>query len=104
MALPPLTPEARAEALGKAMAARRDRSQLLAQLKAGDLALEAFLAREDDVAAKTRIVKLLMSLPGVGEVRARRLLTELGISESRRVRGLGAHQRQRLVTAFPAPR
>ncbi|WP_043463920.1 integration host factor, actinobacterial type [Kitasatospora sp. MBT66] len=96
--------EARFEALAKAMATRHHRSELLAKLKAGNLALEDFLARQDDVTGKTRIFELLTSLPGVGAVRGRRLLTELGISESRRVRGPGAQQRQRLVAAFAAPR
>ncbi|WP_304441495.1 integration host factor, actinobacterial type [Kitasatospora sp. MBT63] len=65
--------------------------------------MEDSLARKDDVTGKTRIFKLLTSLPGVGEVRGRRLLTELGISESRRVHGPGAQQRQRFVAAFAAP-
>jgi ribosomal protein S13 len=39
-----------------------------------------------------RVSALLESLPGVGKVRARQLMEKIGISESRRVRGLGANQ------------
>ncbi|MFE0654419.1 hypothetical protein ACFVZH_38395 [Streptomyces sp. NPDC059534] len=40
---------------------------------------------------------LLESLPQIGRVRAQRLLIELGIAPSRRLRGLGPRQRQRLL-------
>ena len=39
--------------------------------------------------AKLKVVSVLESLPGVGKVRAQRLMAELEISESRRLRGLG---------------
>jgi hypothetical protein len=38
----------------------------------------------------------------VGKVKARRLMEDLEISESRRVRGLGAKQRQALLERFTA--
>jgi len=42
----------------------------------------------------------LEKLPGVGKVRARRIMAELEISESRRLRGLGTKQRAALLAAF----
>jgi ribosomal protein S13 len=39
-------------------------------------------------------------MPGVGKVRSRQIMDELGISESRRVRGLGAKQTAALVERF----
>ena len=42
----------------------------------------------------------LESLPGVGKVKARRLMEEVGIADTRRVRGLGAQQRQALLEAL----
>jgi ribosomal protein S13 len=39
-------------------------------------------------------------MPGLGKVKARRLLETLGISESRRVRGLGTKQREALLAHF----
>ncbi|AQW48514.1 integration host factor, actinobacterial type [Streptomyces violaceusniger] len=101
MALPTLTPVQRAEALKKAAAVRRERGELLAQLKAGDLALRVLLEREDSVVGKIRVRRLLESLPGIGSVRAGQLLADLGISESRRVQGLGPAQRAPLLAQFP---
>jgi ribosomal protein S13 len=49
---------------------------------------------------KLKVVSMLESLPGVGKVRARRLMVELDISESRRLRGLGDNQRRRLLDRF----
>ncbi|MEU8509881.1 integration host factor, actinobacterial type [Streptomyces brevispora] len=101
MALPTLTPSQRAEALQKAKGVRKERGDLLAQLKAGDLTLTTLLAREDAVVGKLRVRRVLESLPGIGAVRAGQLLADLGISESRRVQGLGANQRARLLALFP---
>ncbi|MFF1301086.1 MULTISPECIES: integration host factor, actinobacterial type [unclassified Streptomyces] len=101
MALPALTPSQRAEALEKAKAVRKERGDLMTQLKAGTLPLTALLAREDAVVGKLRMRRVLESLPGIGAVRAGQLLADLGISESRRVQGLGANQRARLLALFP---
>lgn len=54
-------------------------------------------ADTDDVVGKLKVLSLLESLPGVGKVKARRLMEEIGISESRRVKGLGPQQRQSLL-------
>ncbi len=56
----------------------------------------------DDIIAKMKVLAVLESLPGVGKVKARRTMEEIGISDTRRVRGLGAQQRQALLEAFPA--
>ena len=45
---------------------------------------------------------MLESLPGVGKVKARRTMEEIGISETRRVRGLGDQQREALLESFPS--
>jgi ribosomal protein S13 len=43
---------------------------------------------------------VLESLPGVGRVRARKLMERLDISDTRRMRGLGAKQKENLLTEF----
>ena len=47
-----------------------------------------------------KVSNVLESLPGVGKVRAQKLMEELDISASRRVRGLGAKQREMLLEKF----
>jgi ribosomal protein S13 len=54
----------------------------------------------DDILAKLKVVSVLESMPGVGKVRARRIMADLEISESRRLRGLGRNQREALLDAF----
>ncbi len=65
----------------------------------GSLSLRELLdqAARDEVAAKMKVVTVLESLPGLGKVKARRLMDEIGISDSRRVQGLGDKQRKALL-------
>ena len=101
---PPLSPEARAKALEKAAAARRQRAELKDKLKMGSLTLKELIdqGENDEVVGKMKVLTVLESLPGVGKVRARRLMDEIRISEARRVRGLGAQQREALLKQFPS--
>jgi hypothetical protein len=102
LALPSLTPEERAAALEKAAAARRTRAELREQLKQSRVSLaEVFAAGErDEAIGKMRVSAVLESMPGVGKIRAQRIMDRLSISMSRRVRGLGAHQRSALQREF----
>jgi len=101
MPLPTLTEEQRKEALAKAAEARRKRAELKAQLKAEKVTLRDVLAKQgDDVVGKMKVSAVLESLPGVGKVRARKIMEELEISTSRRVRGLGAKQKDNLLKQF----
>ena len=106
MPLPPsLSPDQRQAALEKAGAARRQRAELKDKLKMGSLTLKELLdqATRDEVVGKMKIVSVLESLPGVGKVKARRLMDEVGISESRRIQGLGDNQRKRLFEKLAQP-
>ena len=102
MALPLLTPEQRAAALEKAAAARRERAEVKNRLKhaQGSLAEVVQDGQSNDVIAKMKVSALLEAMPGVGKVKARRIMAELAISESRRVRGLGNKQIAALVARF----
>lgn len=101
MPLPTLTEEQRKEALAKAAEARRARAEVKNQLKSEKLSLRELLTKEnDDVVGKMKVSSVLESLPGVGKVRARRIMERLDISTTRRVRGLGAKQRDALLTEF----
>jgi hypothetical protein len=104
MPLPPtLSPEQRQAALDKAAAARRERAELKEKLKMGSINLKELfrLADSQEVVAKMKVLAVLESLPGVGKVKARRTMEEVGISETRRVRGLGEQQRSKLLDTFP---
>lgn len=102
MSLPELDDDARRDALQKAAEARKIRAELKTQLKAGEIELDHVLERADDdeVVGRTKVVAVLESMPRVGKVKARRIMERLDISPSRRLRGLGAKQRARLVDEF----
>src|SRR5690606_16879075 len=104
MPLPPkLSDEQRQAALQKAAEARRVRAELKDKLKMGSLNLKELfaLAETNEMVGKMKVVAVLESLPGVGKVKARRTMDDIGISESRRLRGLGDQQRAALLETFP---
>lgn len=99
---PNLTPEQRQEALAKAAQARRARAELKEKLKMGSMTLAELLNQADDsdTVGKMKVLAVLESLPGVGKVRARRAMEQIGIADTRRVRGLGDQQRKSLLETF----
>ncbi|PSA74479.1 integration host factor, actinobacterial type [Corynebacterium diphtheriae] len=102
MALPKLTDEQRKEALAKAAEARKARAELKEQLKRSDITLKEVLAKasSDEIIGKTKVSALLESLPKVGKVKAKEIMEELEIAQTRRLRGLGDRQRRALLERF----
>ena len=98
MATPPqLSPEQRTAALAKAAEARTARADLKNQLKLGSVSLAEALASTDSTIGKLKVVSLLESLPGVGKVKARKIMEDIGIADNRRVQGLGQQQKASLL-------
>lgn len=101
MPLPTLTDEQRKFALEKAAEARRARAEIKQKLKAGTLTLKEILERpEDDTVGKMKVSAVLEALPGVGKVRAKKIMEKLEIAPTRRVRGLGDKQKTALLEEF----
>src|SRR3954464_5574672 len=100
--LPSLTPEQRAAALEKAAVARRRRAEVKNRLKHSGKSLVSVLedGDTDEIIGKMKVSAVLEAMPGVGKVRAGRIMEKLGIAPSRRVRGLGTNQRAALVREF----
>lgn len=101
MALPTLSPEQRQQALEKAAASRRARSELLEEVKNGTTTVETVLKRAatDEVVKKTKVTQLLRALPGYGPAKVSQLCEQAEIAENRRIGGLGERQRQALLEA-----
>jgi DNA uptake protein ComE-like DNA-binding protein len=94
---PPLTPEQRSAALAKAAEARAARAEIKARLKMGSMSLSEVLSSSDGNVGKLKVVSMLESLPGVGKVKARKVMEDIEIADNRRVQGLGAQQKQKLL-------
>lgn len=99
MSLKPLTDQERAAARDRATAARAVRADVKARLRTGKLSVAEVIENPtgDDAVARLKVVDLLRALPGIGDVRAAAIMAEVGIALTRRVRGLGVHQRTALV-------
>ena len=101
MALPTLTDEQRKAALEKAAQARHARAELREKVKTGKVSLKEVLDSTDPIAERMKVSALIESLPGYGKAKAAKIMDELGISATRRVKGLGARQREQLLEALP---
>jgi DNA uptake protein ComE-like DNA-binding protein len=98
MALPNLSEADRKKALEKAAQARQARAELRQKIKSGSMSFADVMAKSDDpIVARMKVSTLLESLPGFGKAKAAKIMGELEISESRRVQGLGARQRELLM-------
>jgi len=97
-----MSDEQRAAALARAAHARRVRAEVKELLKSGSLDLSGLLRRAetDDLIGGIKIAAVLSSMPGTGKVKAKRIMEELGIADNRRLRGLGAKQRAKLLAEF----
>jgi guanylate kinase len=106
MALPPkLSPEEQRRALDLAKKSRQERALMKSEIHKGSISFAQFLKAADNnpVLAKMRVVELLESLPGYGKIRAQAVMERFNISPTRRVQGLGRHQRSSLLKEFDIP-
>ncbi len=99
---PKLTDAQRRAALEKAAEARRVRAELKALIKMGSRSIQDVLELSDtnEIIGRTKVLAILESMPKIGKVKARRIMQEIGIAESRRLRGLGDQQRAALLAEF----
>jgi hypothetical protein len=100
--LPPQTPEGREAALNKAAVARQQRAIVRHRLKfAGASITEVMLQGQgDDAIGRMKVTALLESMPGIGKVRAREIMEQVGVAENLRVRGLGVQQIRAIAQHF----
>lgn len=96
---PQRTEEQRAAALAKAAEARRVRAEVKQLLKTGSLSFRELLERADNdpLIGGIKVSSVLASMPGLGKIKAKRLMEQHGIAENRRLRGLGERQRAALL-------
>ena len=78
----------------------RARAELREKIKSGKVSLAAVLDSDAPIANRMKVSALIESLPGYGKAKAAKIMDELGISATRRVKGLGARQREQLIEAL----
>jgi hypothetical protein len=99
---PKLTPEQRQAALKKAAEARRVRAEVKELLKTGSMSITELFERadSDEIVGGIKVERLIAAMPGMGKVKAMRLMESVGIADNRRLRGLGDRQREALIAEF----
>ena len=98
MAIPQLSAEERAKALEKAKEARIKRAEVREKLKTGKLTLKQVVGMKDDpVIGRMKVSTLIETLPGYGKAKSEKIMNELQIAPSRRLRGLGERQEKALL-------
>ena len=97
MAIPQLSPEERQAALEKAKAARIKRAEVRDELKSGKLTLAKVLEMKNDPVVGRMKVSTLIETNWCDAAKAERMMKELQIAESRRLRGLGERQQTALL-------
>lgn len=98
--IPELTEEQRKANLEKAMKMRKERADIRAKLANGMYTVADviyFADSHDKAAAGMRAKQMINALPGYGFKKTQALMRELGISESKRVGGLGVNQAKALI-------
>jgi hypothetical protein len=102
MAVPVLTNEQRVAASAKAVEVRTKRAALRRQLKESKISFNEVLAvvDSDEIVSGMRVVTILESLPGIGKIKAASLMENCDIALSRRMKGLGSSQAQKLRSAL----
>lgn len=83
----------------KAVQVNGERKAIRGQLQQGRLSLAQVLAQDREAARGMRVATVVRALPGIGAATAARLMAQAGIDGGRRVGGLTAGQRERLVAA-----
>jgi len=94
---PKLTSEQRKEGLKKALKLRRERAELKKNLKRGKISLKEVLEMSGQTVERIKTKDLLASLPGVGKITAEKIMNEVKIAESSRIKRLGKRQIIELV-------
>lgn len=92
--LPVLSAEQRSANLQKGYEARQHRARFLAALRSEQISAGEGLdqALGDEVLARTKVISFLQALPRWGKISVEQVMSDIGIAENRRLRGLGRNQ------------
>ena len=90
-----LTDEERAKALAKANQMRKARAEFKSRITEGMVSVDEILdSQSDSVIGKIKVADILEAIPGIGPAKREQIMDEIGISENKRLRGLGIHQKE----------
>lgn len=101
MPAPTMTDEQRAAALEKAREVRAKRSEITKKLSMGIMSADEALDQADDpIIGRMKVKSFVNALPGFGKIKTEKLLEDLKIPDTRRIKGLGSRQMENLKEAL----
>ncbi|MCE5330233.1 hypothetical protein LLG07_07895 [bacterium] len=103
MGVPFISKEKRDESLKKARYYKIQRSEIKQSIKNGHMCLSDVFESDEklkDIVANIKIVDIVKSLPGIGEVKAKKILKNLSISDKKTLKGLGEKQKENFKKYF----
>ena len=92
--------EKRLESLGRANQVRVARAELKRDVAAGKVAIAQVIAHPPSCARRAKVSDLLHAVPGIGPVRATRLLVRSQIPHAKTLDALSDRQRSALITSL----
>jgi predicted flap endonuclease-1-like 5' DNA nuclease len=95
----------RTQAIESALGLRQEMSLVLKQVANNELSLADVLINNSkhQPANRLYLVKVLELISGIGKVKARRIMAELGIAEKCRIESLSAEDRESLLRSVGSP-
>lgn len=103
MPVPHISKEKRDESLKKARLYRIQRAQIKQSVKKGIVSLgDVFNGSVNykDIVGNMKLIDIVKSLPGIGDIKAKKILNSLSISERKTIKGLGEKQKANFKKYF----
>jgi len=103
MTVPFISREKRDESLKKARYYKIQRSEIKQSIKKGNMPLsDVFEGNGElkDIIANIKIIDIVKSLPGIGEIKAKKILKSLYISDKKTLKGLSEKQKESFKRYF----
>lgn len=76
---------------------RHTREALVENVRAGGVDVRLILDSDDPLIRTIKVVTVIENLPGLGKVKARRILDEVGVSANLKIEHLDGHRRTNLL-------
>ncbi|MHB1252917.1 MAG: integration host factor, actinobacterial type [Candidatus Humimicrobiaceae bacterium] len=103
MSFPHISKEKRDEGLKKARYYKSQRAQIKQSIKKGLVGFNAFFIKDNcynDIIANMKLIDMIKSIPGIGDIKARKIMKTLYISGRKTIKGLSKKQKENFKKYF----
>jgi len=103
MAFPNISKEKRDEGLKKARHYKTMRAKIKQSIKKGQAGFNSFFISGNshtEIISNMKLVELIKSIPGIGNIKAQKIMRILSISERKTIKGLSKKQKENFKKYF----